>query len=135
MQTTNPTVALLRGIVGGFIGGAVGYFLFQWLLDQGYYALAIPGAFVGIGCAILSRVQSTLLGALCAVAGIALAVFLEWHNYPFKDDPSLSFFVRNVHELPGPKQLMILLSGVFAFWFGRGTRRLYQPKPERDTPA
>lgn len=40
MMQVSPAAAWVRGIVGATVGGAVGYFVFKWLLSQGYYGLA-----------------------------------------------------------------------------------------------
>ncbi len=55
-----------------------------------------------------------------AVAGVALALFMEWRWSPFKVDDSLSYFLTHLQNLQGMTLFMIALSGVFGFWFGRG---------------
>lgn len=112
-----------RGVAGAFAGGVAGYFAFTLLLRQGFYALALPGALLGFGCGLASRIDSVALAALCGIAGILLAIWIEWHFFPFADDKSLSHFFGNLHRLTGLTQLMIVLSGVFGFWFGKGRPR------------
>ena len=38
------------GIVGAVAGGVAGYFVFFWIAQQGFYAIMLPGAAVGLGC-------------------------------------------------------------------------------------
>ena len=112
-----------RGIAGAIAGGVAAYFAFAILLRQGFYGLALTGALVGLGCGLLSRIVSNVLGAVCAVAGVVLALLLEWHFRPFITDDSLSYFLTHIQDLQRWTQLMIVLSGVFGFWFGRGRAR------------
>jgi hypothetical protein len=113
-------IGYLRGLAGAAVGAAVGYFLFGLMWRQGFYALALPPALLGLGCSFASRISSNLLGAVCAVAGVALAVFMEWHWRPFRVDDSLGYFLTHLHNLQGMTLFMISLSGIFGFWFGRG---------------
>ena len=99
-----------------------GYYAFFWIIRQGFYALALPGALLGLGCGYLSGRMSNVQGAVCAVAAVALALYIEWVSGPFIDDASLSYFLMHLHKLTGLTQIMVVLSGVFGFWFGRGNR-------------
>ena len=67
-------------LIGAAAGGAIGFFAFGWLLRQGYYAMVLPGAMVGIGCGLLSRRDSLVRGILCGLAGLALGLFCEWKH-------------------------------------------------------
>lgn len=134
MRDRELVTAIVRGMAGAIAGGALAYFLFEWLLRHGLYAIALPGALVGISCAMLSRRKSNLLGALCALAGLALAIYLEWSNFPLVADPRLAYFVSHLQDVSAPTLLMILLSGVFGFWFGRGTQHV-SAAPEKETEA
>ena len=114
-------VSFGRGVIGAAIGGAIGWFAFGWLLSQGFYALALPGALVGLGFSMLSRRSMLIGGLFCAVAGFALMVLCEWNHRAFSDDDSLLYFVTHLHQLD--KQLTYLLLAVgtiIAFWFGKG---------------
>ena len=71
----------LRGVLGGAVGGVVGYLLFRWLLTKGFYALVMPGALLGLGAGLATRGKSLTLARkiplVCGMAGasvIALAV-------------------------------------------------------------
>lgn len=109
-----------RGIAGAIAGAVAGYFIFALMWQQGFYALAVPAALMGLACGFASRIVSNALGAACAVAGIATALLLEWRYAPFRVDDSLGYFLTHVQDLRGVTLLMIALSGVFGFWFGRG---------------
>ena len=50
----------LPGLIGGAVGGLVGYFLVGWVSRQGFYAMILPGALVGLGCGQASPTRRTL---------------------------------------------------------------------------
>ena len=113
-------IIFVRGLVGAILGGVVGYFLFYFAMQSGFYALALPGALLGLGCGYASRVDSLVLGIICSIAALALGIFCEWKTAPFVADESLSFFLKNIHQLSGVTLIMLALGGIFGFWFGRG---------------
>ena len=109
----------LLGLVGGVAGGAAGDFLFFWLARQGLYGLIIPGALLGLGCALLSRARSLTRGVVCGLAGLGLGLFVEWKFSPFLADGGFVYLLTHVHKLQGATQLMIVVGGVLAFWLGK----------------
>ena len=114
-------VSFVRGIVGAVIGGTLGWFAFGWLLSQGFYALAFPGALVGLGFGTLSRRSMFVGGLFCAVAGFALMVACEWYHRPFSDDKSLLYFVTHLHKLDNQfTYVLVAIGTAFSFWFGKG---------------
>ena len=120
-------VAYLRGVIGAVLGGAFGFGLCWWLtVKMGIYAVAMPGAFLGLGCGTLSRIRSIPLGLLCLVAGFALGIVMEWFLFPFRDDPSLGYFLQNLNRLDNPSRtrLFVGLGMLFAGWFGLGNERM-----------
>lgn len=114
--------AWLRGIVGASIGGAVGWFAFGLLMSQGMYGLALPGATVGLGFALLARRPLGITaGLFCAVAGLLLMACCEWQIGAFKDDNSFLYLLTHLHQVDSSQTIMFLVLGtVFAFWFGCG---------------
>ena len=108
------------GLIGGAAGAAFGYFVFLWMARQGFYAMIIPGACLGLGCGLLSGVKSPAMGVVCGVSAILLGLFTEWKFAPFKDDPSFEYLIMNVHKLRPVTQIMIILGGVAGYWFGTG---------------
>ena len=116
----NQTFILLRGIGGAIAGGVAGYFLFGLLVRNGLYSSMIPGALLGLGAGLAARGKSPLLGILCGLAAIPLAIVAEWSVMPFREDKSLAFFVMNVHQLPAMHLIMMLLGVAAAWWFGQG---------------
>lgn len=109
-----------RGVVGAVIGGAIGFYVFKWLLTQGYYGLALPAILLGLGFAICARRSMLLGGVFCAIAGLMLMIFSEWNTSPFIKDESLGFFLQNLTELQSVTQIFMALGTAMAFWFGRG---------------
>jgi hypothetical protein len=122
-DTKRDATIIFRGIAGALIGAVVGWFAFGWLVSQGLYALALPGALLGLGCGLISRGVSTVNAVLCAILAGALGLVLEWWHLPFRDDESFGFFLSNLHELKPITWLMVALGSVFGYWFGRGSSR------------
>ncbi len=61
-------------LAGALAGGLIGYFAFLWIARQGFYALVLPGALVGIGASLAPNRSL----AMCVVCGVlALALGLE----------------------------------------------------------
>jgi hypothetical protein len=116
----NQTLILIRGIGGAIVGGAVGYFIFVLLLRNGLYSSMLPGVLLGVGAGLAARGRSPVLGVICAVASIPLAVIGEWSVMPFVQDKSLAFFVTHVHKLPPLHLVMMALGTAAAWWFGQG---------------
>ncbi len=119
MKSTN----WILGVVGLVIGGAAGFFAFFWLVRQGFYAMVLPGALLGLGCGLLSRAKSELLGIICGLAALLLGLFIEWRFAPFAADDSLAYFIAHVHQLKGMTLLLIAVGGILAYWLGKGRPR------------
>lgn len=110
----------ILGLCGAGVGAAFGSLVFVWLMRYGFYGLAAPGWLMGIACGFASRRGSWLLGVVCAALAVPVALLLEWKYRPFIADPSLSYFLRNLHDLTPVTWLMLGLGTFLAFWFGRG---------------
>lgn len=120
METSRHVSWILRAIAGCALGGFVGYWLFAWLLSQGFYALVLPGAAVGMGCGFLSKQYSFSQAVLCGVLAIALGLFSEWKFFPFRKDGGLLYFLTHVYELSTVSLLMIAVGAAIAVYMGRG---------------
>ena len=109
-----------RGLLGAIIGGGAGWFVYFWLLNQGYDGLMIPGALVGVGFSMLSRRSAWSFGLACAVMGLGLMLACEWqalvkyHDGPFLD------FLANINKLNTPNKIMLAGGTLIAFWIGKG---------------
>jgi hypothetical protein len=112
-------ISYLLGLVGAIIGGVLGFYTFAWLEDKGFYGLAIPGAFLGLGCGLLSQHNSIVRGILCGAGALGLSLFTEWKFHPFLVDNSFSYLVSHVSEMRSVTLLMIGLGTVIAFWVGK----------------
>ena len=51
-------VNFLLGLLGGAVGGFLGYLGFVWLLKQGFYAVALPGVLLGLFAGLLAPGRS-----------------------------------------------------------------------------
>ncbi len=115
------TIAL--GLLGAAIGGGMGYFTFFWAARQGFYALILPPALLGLTAGYFARCRSTPLAILCAVAGLALGLYTEWRFAPFRTDPSFPYFLTHLHQLK-PFTLLSLALGVLGCYrFALGADR------------
>ena len=107
------------GLAGAVIGGTLGFYTFDWLRGQGFYGLMIPGALLGLGCAMLAQHPSTIRGVICGLAAFGLGLYTEWRFFPFAADESLSYFLKNVSSLKPVTLLMIGVGAIIAFWVAR----------------
>jgi hypothetical protein len=118
------------GILGAVLGGVAGYFVFLWIAQQGFYALILPGAAAGLGCATMSKGQSRPLGIVCALLAVPLGLFSEWQFAPFVVDESLGYFLTHLHERQ-PITLILIAVGVWlAYWLGVGSTRPTNDRPD-----
>jgi len=124
MGETSKIVGFSRGLVGAVLGGVLGYYVYVWMLRQGFYALIVPGTLLGLGFGLFCRRKSILWGIACGLFGIGLGIFSEWRFFPFIEDKGFLYFVAHLHELPFTTIALILLGGFFAFWLGTGRHRL-----------
>jgi hypothetical protein len=111
----------LLGLAGAAVGGILGYVAFFWIIRQGFYALALPGLFLGLGCGLASGIRSQRLGLVCGVLGLMLGLFTEWRFEPFIANDSLSYFLTHVTDLRPITLISIVASGLLAYWCGMGS--------------
>lgn len=112
MIESPPTKTFALGLLGAAIGGSIGYFAFGWILKQGFHAIMVPPAMLGLGAGYLSRGRSQPLAIVCAVAGLSLGIFSEWRYFPFMRDESFPFFITHLHHMQ-PIVLGLLALGTF----------------------
>jgi hypothetical protein len=110
-------VHLLRGLIGATAGAFAGYHAFGWILKQGFYAMVVPGALIGLGFGYASGARSKGLGAICAGLAVAFTLFVEWK---FMRHGNIEAFLNNLQHLGGVTWLMILLGAWCAYSFGMG---------------
>ena len=73
-------ISNLLGLVGAALGGVAGFYVYRWILNQGFIGGMIPGAFLGLGCSLLARHPSLARGVVCGVAGLMLGFFTDWYT-------------------------------------------------------
>ena len=113
-------LAVIRGIGGAVIGFGVFTLLATYF---GLYAIALPGALVGLICGYCTQRRSPVLGIVCAGIAAATMILAEWWNFPLIKDKSLGFFLQNLRDLHALFWLSLLLGGGLAFWLGMGNER------------
>lgn len=105
----------LLSVAGAVVGGILGYLGFFWLANQGFYALALPGALLGLGAGVVKN-RSPFVAIACGIVALALGVFAEYRLAPFIADESLKYFLTHVHQLKSITLLMILIGGAVGFY-------------------
>lgn len=116
----------MLGLIAAAIGGAVGYFVFFWMASQGFYTLIIPPTLLGLAGGLAIRSHSQTFGILSGIAGLALALMIEWRFAPFKADGSLFYFLAHLHQLKPLTILMLVIGPVICYRLALGFDR--QPK-------
>ena len=120
MSNPNPNLRILLATGFGLGGGIVGYFLFIWMARQGFYALLLPGALVGIAAGMVWKERSVPLMVVCGLMGLGFGIFSEWRLRPFIADGTFAYFMRHLWDLLPLTKLMLVLSAVCGAYFSRG---------------
>ncbi len=121
----------LLAIGGAVVGGAIGFFAFGWLLEQGLYGLVLPGGLLGIGGGF-AKTRSIFVPIACCVAALVLGFAAEAYYRPFIADHRLGYFVLHLFDLQPATLLMIALGGAIGFWIP--FRRLERKPKQEPSP-
>lgn len=111
-------------VLGGLVGGVVGYLLFFWVARQGYYGLILPGGLLGLGAG-LGRARSIATACVCGLGALGLGLVAEWQFAPFRADHGLGYFLTHLPELKPLTLGMIAVGTAIGFWLP--FRRLADP--------
>ncbi len=115
---TRTAIGLMMSLAGAVAGAIVGYFLFRWALGQGFYAMVVPGACLGLGAHLASPTRSTARGIVLGIAALLFGVFVDCRtNLPPFDD--LRHYFTHISGVSQMSLLMIVVGGVVGFWWGR----------------
>ncbi|HEY5913775.1 MAG TPA: hypothetical protein VJA21_24565 [Verrucomicrobiae bacterium] len=103
------------------LGGLVGYGLFFWIVQQGFYGLILPGALLGVGAGIF-KPRSIPIPVVCGFLALALGLFTEWRFAPFVADKGFTYLLLHAHQLKPITLIMIAAGALIGFWvpFRRG---------------
>jgi hypothetical protein len=123
MNSSTQARAIAMGLLGAAAGGCVGYFAFFWIARQGFYALVLPPALLGLSAGYCAGQRSTLLATICGVAGLALGLFIEWRHAPFIADGSISYFLTHLQALRPFTLVMLALGAFLSYRFALGHDR------------
>ncbi len=110
-------------LLAAAVGGCVGYFAFFWIARQGFYAIMLPPALVGMAGGYCMPRRSQPLAIACGIAGLALGLYTEWRFAPFIVDNSWTYFITHVHKLKSITLLMLAIGSVASYYMALGTER------------
>lgn len=114
---------IFLALLAAAAGGVVGHFAFFWIAKQGFYAIMLPPALVGLAAGYVITSRSQTLAIVCAIGGLALGLFTEWKFAPFLLDNSWSYFLSHVHQLKPVTLLMLVIGAVASYRFALGRDR------------
>ncbi|WP_010584042.1 hypothetical protein [Schlesneria paludicola] len=120
MTSSAARPAYVLGVIGAVLGGVAGYYAFFWIVRQGFYALIVPSAVMGLVGGYAIRGRSVPFAIICGFAGLALALFTEWRFAPFKKDPSLLFFLTHVFQQNTITLIMIAICPIISYRLALG---------------
>jgi hypothetical protein len=123
MSETHPKPNNALGLIAAAAGGSVGYFIFFWMTRQGFYTLIIPPALLGLAGGLATGRRSQLFGIACGIAGLGLALFVEWRFAPFAADESFTFFLTHLHKRKPLTLLMLVIGTVISYRLALGMDR------------
>jgi hypothetical protein len=107
---------ILLALGGAVAGGVLGYLAFLWILQQGFYALILPGALVGLG-ASLARNRFVWVAVVCGLLALVLGTFADWRvTVPLQDDDSFGYYLLHLHQQRAITLIMITVGGLIGFW-------------------
>jgi hypothetical protein len=115
-KSSSSAIAAIRGIVGMVVGGVIGVYGFFWIIQQGFYAIMLPGTLAGVGVRVLSPHRMLWLSVVCAVFALGLGFYTEWLRAPFTRDNGLLYFITHIHQLKPIAIIMITVGAAFGFW-------------------
>jgi hypothetical protein len=118
---TNSSLVWLRGITGIVAGAGSGLLIFKWLLSQGFYGLAIPGAMLGIGFSMAVRRRHWSLAISSAALAFFWGLYCQWSAFDRRAD--LSEFVSNLPQMSLWTWAMLLVGSAVAFSFFAGSEK------------
>lgn len=120
MTLNQRILSFALGGIGAIAGSLIGPQVFVWIAKQGFYAVALPGAFVGVGAGIAIRHRSHVFAAVCGIFAAFICVYSDWKIRPFIADDSFAYFLRSIGKLSPIIKIMILLGGALGYWFSLG---------------
>ena len=127
----------LLGLAGAVGGGILGFFVFLWLYDHGFYAVMVPGAALGLAGGALLKGRSMPFGIVCAVLAVLLGVFAHWWiRIPGdNEDPGFLYLMTHLNHITSVPLILIVLGALCGYWFGQGQERIGRTRegtPGRD---
>lgn len=128
-------ISNLLALIGAIIGGVLGFYTFGWLWHYGFYGMAIPGAFVGLGCGLLAQHRSLARGIVCGAGAFLLSIYTESRYYALPGEDSFIYMVSHFYKLSPVTLLMIAIGSAIAFWVGQDAGLRLLPGSRKPPPA
>lgn len=102
-------------LIFGALGGIAGYFAFFWIVTQGFYALVLPGALVGLAASHFKS-RSIVVCVACGLMALAFGLCAQWKFSPLRGESFLHYLTQ-IHRLGSISIIMIAAGTVMGFWF------------------
>jgi hypothetical protein len=114
-------VTFVPGLIGAAVGGVLGFYAYDWIRQQGFFALVIPGALAGLACGFCSVDHSKIRGGICALIALMAGFISYWRTFnpAFETDGTLIDLISKSYQLNPVTQIMIALGTFLGFWWGR----------------
>ena len=117
-----PVKNLILGLIGGVVGGVLGGFICELLSNNGFYAVALPGAAVGFGFAMMAKKRHIAFAVICGILGLLAGLLTQWLVYSNNETfLSLLFELKDYSIVTF---IMLGLGAVCGFSIGHGRDRL-----------
>lgn len=120
VSSSNRGVPLLiLGFLGAALGAIAGYYVCYWVLKQGFYAIALPGVFIGLGSRLFLRKNDFRVHVFCAIFALFAGLYVEWKFFPFIKNPSLFYFAAHLQLLKPVTWILIGIGTYLAYHFAK----------------
>lgn len=126
-----PVKNLLAGLVGAVVGGIVGFFIYQWLFNNGYSGPVVPPACVGLGFGLAARKRHIAFGFISAVLAVGATMFTVW-KIRLVDGTSFTDFLEWYMDKNTFGWVMVAIGIAMAFSFGMGRENYGTPSQKSD---
>jgi hypothetical protein len=118
-MTPFPIKNFCFGLGGALVGGIIGGFVCQLIWDNfGAYAVAIPGAMVGLGFSLAARRRHIAFAITCGILGLLAGLLTQWLVY--SDNETFLSLLIELKDYTAITFIMLGLGAICGFSIGHG---------------